>query len=36
MPQIDLQSDKIQRPLTTGWFAARVGSRYQQCLRAPM
>ena len=36
MPQIDLQSDKIQRPLTTGWFAARVGSRDQQCLRAPM
>ncbi len=36
MPQIDLHSDKIQRPLTTAWFAGRVNQRFQQCLRAAL
>lgn len=36
MPQIDLHSDKIQRPLTTAWFAGRVNQRFQQCVRAPL
>lgn len=32
MPQIRLQSSKITRKLTTGWFADRVNGRYQTCL----
>jgi hypothetical protein len=32
MPNIRLQSPKIQRKLTTGWFADRVQGRYEQCL----
>jgi hypothetical protein len=32
MPNIRLQSPKIQRKLTTGWFADRVQGRYVQCL----
>ena len=32
MPQIRLQSSKITRKLTTGWFADRVNWRYQTCL----
>lgn len=33
MPRIDLQSPKIQRKLTTEWFATRVKMRYGQCMQ---
>ena len=32
MPQIDLNSPKISRKLTTEWFARRVEGRYRTCL----
>jgi hypothetical protein len=32
LPQIDLQSPKITRKLTTAWFAERVQARYQRCV----
>ena len=32
MPRITLESPKITRKLTTGWFATRVDKRYQRCM----
>jgi glycosyltransferase involved in cell wall biosynthesis len=33
VPSIRLKSAKITRNLTTDWFAQRVKTRYEQCLR---
>jgi len=33
LPRIDLQSPKITRKLTTAWFAERVQTRYQRCVK---
>lgn len=33
VPQIDLESVKLDRPLTTEWFARRVEGRYRRCMR---
>ncbi len=32
VPQIQLESVKLDRPLTTEWFARRVDRRYRRCL----
>jgi hypothetical protein len=32
VPQINLESVKLDRPLTTEWFARRVDRRYRRCL----
>jgi hypothetical protein len=32
MPQIDLESPKFTRKLTTEWFATRVEARYRRCV----
>ena len=34
MPHIVLKSDKIQRRLTTEWFANRVNGRFDTCMKA--
>ena len=33
LPRIRLQGPKIERPLTTGWYARRVNGRFERCLR---
>jgi hypothetical protein len=33
IPQIPLSSPKITRPLTTDWFASRVQTRYEACVK---
>jgi hypothetical protein len=33
LPDIRLQGPKIERPLTTGWYARRVNGRFERCLR---
>ena len=33
LPQIPLSSPKITRPLTTDWFANRVQTRYENCMK---
>jgi len=33
LPHIRLEGPKIERPLTTGWYARRVNGRFERCLR---
>lgn len=33
VPRIRLEGPKIVRPLTTGWYARRVNSRFERCVR---
>jgi hypothetical protein len=33
LPRIRLEGPKIERPLTTGWYARRVNGRFERCLR---
>lgn len=33
LPRIRLQGPKIQRRLTTGWYARRVNERFERCVR---
>ncbi|MGH8328301.1 MAG: DUF1615 family protein, partial [Steroidobacteraceae bacterium] len=34
LPRIRLEGPKIERPLTTGWYARRVNGRFERCVRA--
>jgi hypothetical protein len=33
LPEIRLEGPKIERPLTTSWYARRVNGRFEHCLR---
>ena len=33
LPEIRLAGPKIERPLTTGWYARRVNGRFERCVR---
>ena len=33
LPRIRLEGPKIERPLTTGWYARRVNGRFESCVR---
>ncbi len=33
LPVIRLEGPKIERPLTTGWYARRVNGRFERCVR---
>lgn len=33
LPRIRLEGPKIERPLTTGWYARRVNGRFERCMR---
>lgn len=33
LPRIRLEGPKIERPLTTGWYARRVNDRFERCVR---
>ena len=33
LPQIRLEGPKIERPLTTDWYARRVNGRFERCVR---
>lgn len=33
LPRIRLEGPKIERPLTTGWYARRVNGRFERCVR---
>lgn len=33
LPRIRIEGPKIERPLTTGWYARRVNGRFERCMR---